>query len=211
MEGAMRKKYDKLREQYPEYISLDQLYQICHIAKRSAVYLISNGIIPAIDTGKRTWRYQIAIDDVIHYLRRREQWGSMIPSGAVSSRPQSAKSHRTSLSFAVKPGDEQEVHNYFEQLYADTEDVFSVPEITILTGLSHRTVLLMLRDGGIKSIGNSPKYIVPKQYLLEFVSSKRFIDIKSNSEAFQKIIDGFDKWKTTGCIDYTPAKYIISK
>lgn len=207
----MRKKYDKLRDQYPDYISLNQLRQICHIAKRSAVYLISNGIIPAIDTGKKTWRYQIAIDEVIRYLRRREQWGSMIPPGAVSSRPPKIINHRTSLSYVMMSGDEKEVYSYFEQLYTDTDDILTVPEITILTGLSNRTVLLMLRDGEIKSIDNSPRYIVPKQYLLEFVSSKRFIDIKSNSEAFQKIIDGFDKWKTTGSIDYNPAKYLISK
>ena len=207
----MRKKYEKLRDQYPDYISLDQLRQICHIAKRSAVYLINNGIIPAIDTGKRTWRYQIAIDEVIRYLRRREQWGSMIPLGAVSSRPAKTINPRTSLSYVMMLGDEGEVYNYFEQLYADTGDIFTVPEIIVLTGLSHRTVLLMLKNGDIKSIGNSPRYIVPKQYLLEFVSSKPFIDIKSNSEVFQKIIGGFDKWKTTGSIDYNPAKFIVSK
>jgi len=206
----MRKKYDTLREQYPEYISLDQLRLICRIAKRSARYLVSNGIIPAIDTGKKTWRYQVAIDDVIRYLRRREQWGSMIPPGAVSSRPPSEKNHRTSLSFVTTLGDEKEIYSYFEQLYASAGDVFTVPEIIILTGLSHKTVSLMLKDGGIKSIGNSPRYIVPKQYLLEFVSSRRFIDIKSNSEAFQKIVGGFDTWKTTGRLDYDPAKYLIS-
>jgi hypothetical protein len=49
-----KKKYDCLREQYPEYVSLDQLYRICGIAKRSALYLIQNDIIPSIDTEKRT-------------------------------------------------------------------------------------------------------------------------------------------------------------
>lgn len=82
-------KYETLKNQYPEFISLDQLYRICRIAKRSALYLIQHGIIPAIDTGRTTWRYKIAIDDVITYLQRREQTGSMIrmiPMGAVTSR-----------------------------------------------------------------------------------------------------------------------------
>ena len=53
-EDAMkRKKYDSLKDIYPEYISLDQMYQICGIAKRSALYLIKSGIVPAEDTGKR--------------------------------------------------------------------------------------------------------------------------------------------------------------
>jgi len=84
MEDAMNQvkqgKYESLREQYPPHISLDQLHRICGIAKRSAKYLVEHGIIPAQDTGRQTWRYKIALDDVIIYLRRREQVGSMIPS-----------------------------------------------------------------------------------------------------------------------------------
>ena len=82
----MNEKYIKLKEQYPEYISLDQFYQICRIAKRSARYLVEHGIVPAVDTGKKTWRYKIHIDDTITYLQQRERLGNMIPSGAVSSR-----------------------------------------------------------------------------------------------------------------------------
>ena len=58
-------KYESLREKYPEFISLDQLHKVCGIAKRSAKYLVDNGIIPYQDTGRQTWRYKIAIDDVI--------------------------------------------------------------------------------------------------------------------------------------------------
>ena len=204
----MRKKYDKLREQYPEYISLEQFRLICRIAKRSATYLIQNGIVPAKDTGGKTWRYQIAIDDVIHYLRRREQWGSMIPPGAVSS--PSPKKYRTSFSTMIEAGEEGTVYNYFEQLYADTNDIFMLPEIIILTGLSDNTVLRMLKKGELKSIVSSPRYIVPKQYLLEFVSSGSYIGLKSNSKAFQKIIAGFEVWKATGRLDYNPAASLKS-
>ena len=211
MEGAMRKEYDKLREQYPEYISLEQLHQICRIAKRGARYLIANGIIPAIDTGKKTWRYQISIDDVILYLRRREPWGSMIPPGAVSSRPPSSKKPRISFSVIAKHGEENDVYRYFEQLYSGVGDIFTVPEIMMLTGLSNRTILLMLKGGDIKSIGSSPRYIVPKQYLMDFVSSRRFIEIKSHSETFHRLIDGFESWKDTGSIDYRPTACLITE
>ena len=162
-----------------------------------------------IDTGKKTWRYQIAIDDVIRYLQQRVKWGSMIPPGAVSSRQANIIKHRSSLS--MKRGSEKDVYRYFEQLYKDAGDVLTLPEIIILTGLSQRTVLLMLKEKEIKSLGSSPRYIVPKQYLLDFVSSRRYIDIKSNTDAFHKIVGGFDKWKATGCIDYDPAKYFFQK
>ena len=73
-----KKKYEYLKDEYPEFISLDQMYQICGIAKRTALYLIRKGIVPAQDNGKRTWRYKIALEDVITYLKQKEQWGSMI-------------------------------------------------------------------------------------------------------------------------------------
>ena len=78
--------YKKLQKIYPEYISLDQLYRICKISKRSAVYLVQNNIIASTDTGRKTWRYKIKLDDVISYLKMREKHGSMIPRGAVTSR-----------------------------------------------------------------------------------------------------------------------------
>ena len=49
--------YEYLREQYPEIISKDQLYRICHISKRKARWLLENGIIPCEDSGKQTRRF----------------------------------------------------------------------------------------------------------------------------------------------------------
>jgi hypothetical protein len=73
-------KYEYLREQYPEYVSESQLYKICHIAKRSAKYLLDNGIIPCENNGKKTRKYRIALNDIIAYLEKRDKTlNSMIP------------------------------------------------------------------------------------------------------------------------------------
>jgi len=69
--------YEKLKSKYPNYICLDELSKICKIGKQSARYLVEHELIPAIDTGKQTWRYKIAIDDVITYLKQRDKLGSM--------------------------------------------------------------------------------------------------------------------------------------
>ena len=39
--------YGYLREQYPAVISKDQLYRICHISKRKALWLLEHGVIPS--------------------------------------------------------------------------------------------------------------------------------------------------------------------
>ena len=190
-------KYESLREQYPEYVSLDQLRVICGIAKRSAKYLLDNGIIPYHDTGRQTWKYKIYIGDVITYLRRREQVGSMIPFGAVTSHSNRPVSTRKCFAQLVTEGQETEIMEYFKFLYAGYDDVLTVHDITEMTGLEQSTVLKLLKKGLIKSIMTRPKYLVPKPYLLEFVVTPRFIEYRTNSEYFKKILGGFEIWKTT--------------
>jgi hypothetical protein len=65
--------YSYLREEYPEIISQDQLYRICRISKRKATWLLENGFIPCKDSGKKTRRFKIRINDVITYLTKLEK------------------------------------------------------------------------------------------------------------------------------------------
>ena len=46
-----------------EYITGETLYQYLHISKRKMRYLLENGYISYIDTGKKTHRYIIKKDD----------------------------------------------------------------------------------------------------------------------------------------------------
>jgi len=193
-------KYELLREEYPEFISLDQLHKICRIAKRSAKYLVENGIIPSQDTGKQTWRYKIALNDVIDYLNRREQVGSMIPCGVATSRKtKEVRMISTRKCFAqmVVPGKESEIADYFNFIYADCNELLTTLDIIEMTGLEKSTVLKLLKAGAIKSIMTYPKYLIPKPYLLEFVITPRFIEYRTNSEHFRKILGGFEIWKNT--------------
>jgi hypothetical protein len=189
----MNGKYENLRKQYPEYISLDQFRVICHVAKRSARFLVEHGIVPSIDTGRKTWRYKIAIEDTISYLQRREKFGSMIPSGSVSSRTPYQNKSKPLMSIMAEK-DINIIILYFEQVYANYDDVLSVSDVAEMTGLCKKTIMDFLKSGEIKSITNHPSYIIPKKYLLDFVSSKRFILANGQSEMFKQIHEEFDVW-----------------
>lgn len=187
-----RNKYDMIRTQYPKFISKDQLHKICSISKLSAAYLIQNGIIPAVDTGKKTWRYKIDIEDVITYLEKRKKNGRMIPTGAVNSN----KPKRLSLSYSslVDNRRENQLKEYFSFIYADYPDVLKTSDIVEMTGLCTKTIQLLLKQGEIKSIRNGNRYVIPKKYVLNYVSSQTFIEAKSNSENFKRILGGFLIW-----------------
>jgi len=197
------KKYELLFEEYPEYISLDQMYQICGIAKRSALYLIQNGIVPAIDNGKKTWRYKIALSDVITYLRRKEQWGSMIPPGMVSSRINNpaAKPEPSRKSFAEIAGgaSERDLREYFEFIYADCPDMLTTAETAEVTGLISKSIARLVRSGQLKAIVHGSKYLIPKESLLAYVSSKDYYESRCNSPQFNKVIRAFEIWLKRRC------------
>ena len=55
-----------------EYLSGDRLYRFLHISKRKMKYLLENGYIPVIDTGKKTYRYRVKKDDAEKFKERME-------------------------------------------------------------------------------------------------------------------------------------------
>ena len=52
----------------PDIITKGQFFQICHISKATARYLLQSGKVPCQNTDKRTRCYQIQKEDVQEYL-----------------------------------------------------------------------------------------------------------------------------------------------
>ena len=60
---------NEILQQYPEYITKDQMYRICHISKKTCLFLLESGLVPNIDSGKKTRRFKIKTVDVIQYIQ----------------------------------------------------------------------------------------------------------------------------------------------
>ena len=60
--------------EYPEYITKEQMYRICHISKKTCLFLLESGLVPSVDSGKRTRRFKIKTVDVVQYLRERDDY-----------------------------------------------------------------------------------------------------------------------------------------
>ncbi|MDL2293797.1 helix-turn-helix domain-containing protein [Ruminococcaceae bacterium OttesenSCG-928-D13] len=186
------KKYESLKRQYPEYISLNQLYQICRVSKRGARYLLQNGIIPCIENeSNATWRYKIALDDVITYLRRREQWGSLIPRGALKSPKKGSRKKQPPIFHAT----ENELTAYFSERYASYPDILATSDVSAMTGLHRNTIRKLIRENLIEVINQCDTYLIPKPCLIEFVKGPKYTRCKSPSEDYKKVIGGFEIWK----------------
>lgn len=170
---ASSNSYQQILDEYPEYITKEQLYRICHISKKTAQNLLESGEIPCIDTGKKTHRFLIAAVDVVDYLRRRDSEPKPEPDAGVAEQIRSA--------LALYP------------------DVLSVMQVSAITGRYPQTVTKWCRSQYIKSYSSGGKNHIPKASLTDFLISrweefqnigeKEAVDVIENTSASGQLRD----------------------
>ena len=178
--------YEYLRQQYPETISMDQLYRICHISKRKAKWLLENGVIPCTDSGKQTRRFQIRLDDVITFLERRDA-GLLqedIPTGIFSSGGRTLEKPRQLL-------DSEELRAFFLERWADFPDALTVPQTATLSGYGASAINRWFRDGLVDGVCYRGKNLISKESLAEYLASQDGQLIPARSARYKKLLEEF--------------------
>ena len=138
--------YQQILDKYPEYITKEQLYQICHISKKSAQNLLESGEIPCIDSGRKTHRFLIATADVVDYLQRRES--------------------------APKPVADETAVEKIRSALTLYPDVLSVTQVSELTGRRSSTVTKWCRLNYVENFNAGGKNHIPKASLTDFLISR---------------------------------------
>ena len=157
--------YSFLYEEYPEIISADQLYRICRISKRKAKWLLDGGYIPCQDSGKKTRRYKIRIDDVVAYLRTLETAPETVaaPVGLFNN-----KNKRINPIAQINVRDFQ---RFLYALWAEQPDALTPKDVRSLIGYSQATINQWLFHQKLQSVMLPDRTnIVAKKWLIEFIS-----------------------------------------
>lgn len=158
--------YTYLYGKYPEVISADQLYQICHISKRKAKWLLDHGIIPCQDSGKKTRRYKIKLSDVTQYLDARENAPDTVaaPVGAFN-----VKRKQFSPISQISKGN---FCQFLRQMWSDEPDALSVSNVRMLLGYRAETIRNWMAHKKLCSIRLSDgTQVVAKEWLVEFTAA----------------------------------------
>lgn len=179
----MDKKYELLLEKYPETLSLEQLYQICHISKRKAKWLLDNNVIPCRDTGKQTRRYKISKKDVIAYLEKCDaaDLTDLAPPGIFSShwRPKRRMENRAwideFLDYLQNEELRAELRAYYEHKFQSYPDGLTTEDIMEMTDHSKNAVNLWIKKGKLKAYYINSMNRIPKTYFLDFLCSTYYI------------------------------------
>lgn len=180
-------KYDALKKEYPKFVSKEQLCKICGIAKDTAWIYLQSGVIPCRDTGKKTRRYSICIEDVIAFLEKRDK--GQVP-------PRSELKYYRPRPLAPLPeiketdGYRGEVKRYFSSLLNGSPDVVTPREMAEIVGLSQAVIQRHILHGKIHAAIVGRGYKISKENVLVFMLSSCYQDGKGCSEKYKAIMEG---------------------
>lgn len=176
--------YGSLRESYPATISMDQLYRICHISKRKARWLLEQEIIPCVDSGKKTRRFSIQLEDVITFLERRDTGllEDAIPRGAFSGGSRPVCPARRAL-------DEARLCSYLLKRWQGCPDMLTVHQASELCGSGRSALHHWLDAGKIKGLHYRGATLLSKESLARWLASPGGQNIAVLSEQHREWMD----------------------
>lgn len=164
---------------YPLYMTKEQMYQVCHISKRTCLFLLESGLVPCLDSGKKTRRFRIKTEDVIRFLEDREVHPELYkpPVGFYKQEYKNA-----SLPIALTQEDVQFMRKFYKAKLAKYPDVLSSKQISSFTGYGTTSVNNWCDKNKLKHFYIKRKNLVPKPYLIDFLVSWDYIGIGVKSK-----------------------------
>ena len=144
----LAEKIEEILTPYPDPMSRNDFRIVCHIGTRTSLYLLQSGLVPCKNNGKKT---------------------------RCPKHKKPAASLERKLNYT---GEERLLaKEWYEQQLANYPDVLTVAQVCEVTGYQRHTILKWCSKGLLKTILQTPKYMIPKVWLLEFVTSDFFNEI----------------------------------
>lgn len=148
-----------------EYLSGDQLYRFLHISKRKMKYLLENGYIPVIDTGKKTYRYRVKRCDAEKFKERMERESDFLVElkGMFGSRDSSLT---VALDYTITDDEREEFREFLNKLWKKYPDALPAKKAAELADISAQRVNELVRKGVVYGmrVGNV-QYLSKEQFI----------------------------------------------
>ena len=121
---------------------------MCHISKRTARYLLQAGLVPCVQSGKKTRNYTIKVKDIVRYLNQREIYPEKykLPPGSYKS------------TYAIKPTlpesvTESELREYYTDRFKDIpDDIVTTKQAARMAGVTASTITKWVRSKKLKAL-----------------------------------------------------------
>lgn len=162
-------------KEFPEIMNKEQLRKACHISKRTALYLLQFNLIPHTSTGKKTRCYKIKKSDIIAFMNDRQVNPAkyIAPENWYKYGSSTVKPYKIRIQPELPEGRAQ-LRKFYEDRLKAKLDLLDVAEVEEFTGYNRRTVGEWIRKGKLRGISLPHKYMIPKCFLLDWLSSEEY-------------------------------------
>ena len=190
--------YEQMLAAYPDPMSRTQLRKAAHIGTRTSQYLLQSGLVPCINTGKKTRCYKIAKKDVIRYLKDRDlHMQDYLPPSEWYRRKkgQPAKPRVFVPRIDYNRVPRERAAKWYERQFESAPDALDVQTAAALLGYSRKALTRWCSTGALGTVMRVPKYLIPKKWLIEFVTSDTYNEIRHKSEKHLAAIEAICRKK----------------
>ena len=183
-------KYQSILDEYPEEITKEQLYKICHVSKKTALHYIQNGLIPCTCTGLKTRKYRIKTIDVVRFLQIRDENAEacLAPNGWYAGQYHGFP--RT-----LTPAMQKKVTAALVYVLEGYPDVMSYEEVMAVTGVGHNAILKWCSNKNLRHFNIRTTFMFPKISLVEFLTKDNCQAI--SEKTYKHVIRLADSQKAT--------------
>ncbi|MCM1054548.1 MAG: hypothetical protein NC394_03400 [Bacteroides sp.] len=152
-----------------EYLSGDQLYRFLHISKRKMKYLLENGYIPVIDTGKKTYRYKVKLCDAEKFKERMDKDSKLLGElkGRFGSKDTSAKPNSD---YIINDDEREKFREFLTKQWGKYPDALPAKKAAELAGISPQRVNELVRKGVLYGVCIGGAQYLAKERFVEYVA-----------------------------------------
>lgn len=152
-----------------EYLSGDQLYRFLHISKRKMKYLLENGYIPVIDTGKKTYKYKVKRCDAERFKERMEREVDFLRE--LKGRfGRGNSSQKAALDYAIEDNERKEFREFLIRIWKKYPDALPAKKAAELADISPQRVNKLVRKGVIYGMCVGNVQYLSKEQLIEYIA-----------------------------------------
>jgi len=175
--------YQEIIDKYPQYVSKNQMFQICKISPITALHLFDHGLVPVIKSEKCTHKYRVAVVDIVAYLIDR---GKHPDKYHFSRRPKERET-------IIYPSDNdiQKFRTYLEKAFEEYDDILTSMQTARITGYGINTINRWIEKKWVKAFLVKRSYRIPKQCLLDFFTSPKYFALQNKPQKMIDVIRGF--------------------
>ena len=167
----LMKYYAPIFEKYPEFVTQEQMGEICGICKKTAYTLAHSGKIPyTVETNRLGRTHRIKLTDVLLYLYEKE----------CRQEPDSP--------YII------EMKSFYEKEFAGFPDLLIVKDIEDMTGFSSTCICNWIGRKLFRTIPLKKGYGIPKCCFIDFLVSPYYRSIKNKTPLQKKHMKAFEEW-----------------